>query len=343
MNTHASWTIDPNSSADIYCTKEETIASVIENFNIRRLYSAEGVAVTIDGVSENVLIQDHSNPLNENKSDKKIHVPMESVLTTGSYVIYNYETWLAISRVDIVDNAYKSAQIIKCNYNLHFLSSLLQPLSRHCLVTRTRSGTDVNGNPVQIELGDGILSLTLPYDSETSLLDRTYPDGGNQRLLVDFGSTTPRAYNVTDADRLSKIGCVILTLEECERSVNDSVQNMIADYDRYEAIPSEVIPETGKCTITFNGEPEIRVGLAAKKFIGKFYDSNGDLLEVTPVWNLVIPNTALLDKIITVIADDYITIKVTDRTLIGTPIRLELTDATESVSNFITLNIKSIG
>lgn len=343
MNIRASWTIDPNSSADTYCSKEETTASVIENFNIRRLYSAESEAVTIDGVSENVLIQDHSNPLNENKSDKKIHVPMGSALTTGSYVIYNSETWLTISRVNIVSNAYKSAQIIKCNYNLKFLSSLLQPISRQCFVTRTRSGTDINGNPVQIELGDGKLSIVLPYDSETALLDRTYPDGKNQRLLIDFGSTTPRAYNVTDADRLSKIGCVVLTLEECERSVDDSVSEMIADFDRRVIIPSPIIPAAGKCTITFSGEPEIQVGLAVKKFVGKFYDSSGDLLEVTPVWNLVIPDITLLDKIITVTAYDYITIKVTDRTLIGTPIRLELTDATESVSAFILLNIKSIG
>lgn len=343
MNIRASWTIDPNSSADTYCSKEETINSVIENFNIRRLYSAEGVAVSIDGVTESVLIQDHSNPLNENKSDKKIHVPMGSALTTGSYVIYNSETWLTISRVNIVSNAYKSAQIIKCNYNLKFLSSTLQPISRYCLVTRTRSGTDVNGNPVQIELGDGRCEIVISYDSETALLDRTYPDGGNQRLLIDFGSTTPICYQIVNADRVTKPGLVTLDLKECQLSEDDNVELGIANYDRYMAIPSDVIPETGKCEITFNGEPEIQVGLAAKKFVGKFFDQNGDLLEVTPVWNLVIPNITLLDKIITVITDDYITIKVTDRTLIGTPIRLELTDATESVSNFITLNIKSIG
>ena len=343
MNVRTSWNVDANSNSDIYYTKEETTASVIENFNIRRLYSAESEVVTIDGVSENVLIQDHSNPLNENKSDKKIHVPMGSALTTGSYVIYNSETWLTISRVNIVGNAYKSAQIIKCNYNLKFLSSLLQPISRQCFVTRTRSGTDVNGNPVQIELGDGILSLTLPYDSETSLLDRTYPDGKNQRLLIDFGSTTPICYQIVNADRVTKPGLVTLDLEECQLSEDDNVELMIAGYDRYEAIPSEVIPAAGKCEIVYSGDAVLSCGLASKKFSPKFYNSLGVVITVTPVWDISMTDTSLESKVLVTLVGEDIYLQVTDVSMIGETVRLNLADDPATVSKYIMIGVVSSG
>ena len=116
MNFRTDW-IDSTTNSDLFYTRDETISDVIENFNIRRNYSAEGCYIIIDNTTtEHVIIQDHSNPINENKTDKKMLLPMDTTAKSGSYVTYRDEIWLIISRINIVDDAYKSCQIYRCNY-----------------------------------------------------------------------------------------------------------------------------------------------------------------------------------------------------------------------------------
>ena len=71
-----------------YYSKDETIADVVDNFNIRRYYSAEGKSVTIDGTEVQVIIQQHSNPIHQSDVDKKILIPMDTTVYTGSYVVF---------------------------------------------------------------------------------------------------------------------------------------------------------------------------------------------------------------------------------------------------------------
>ena len=104
-----------------YYSKEETISDVKENFDIRRYYSAEGKSVIIDNAPTptQVIIQSHLNPLNEGKYDKKIHMPIETVVNTGSIVEWEGNKWIIISNIDNLQ-AYKTASMIKSNNTLQF-------------------------------------------------------------------------------------------------------------------------------------------------------------------------------------------------------------------------------
>lgn len=292
--------------------------------------------IEIDGVAENLFITDTKDPYVKNFQDVD-----EVITSAGTIIEYVGEHWL-VEKLSFDGELYKTGNLRYCNYNLKFLSSTLQPTSRYCYVTRTRSGTDINGNPVQIELGNGRLSITLPYDSETSILDRTYPDGRTQRLLVDFGSTTPRAYEIKDANRLLP-GCVVLELEECQRSKDDSVANMIADYDRYLAIPTTVIPTEGKCQIIFTGDAVLSCGLAPKKFSPKFISPTGEVINSTPVWSVSMTNSALESKVLVTRDGKDIYLQVTDVSIIGETVTLTLTDDTATVITTLSLEVKSIG
>lgn len=293
--------------------------------------------IKIDGVSKNLFITDTKDPYVKNFQDVN-----EVITSAGTTIEYAGEHWL-VEKLSFDGELYKTGNLRYCNYNLKFLSSLLQPISRPCYVTRTRSGTDVNGNPVQIELPNGRILITLPYDSETALLDRTYPDGKNQRLLLDIGVTTPMSYQIVDADRISLTGLVVLTVEECQRSVTDNVELGIADYDRYIPIPDDEIPEEGKCEIIYTGDAVLSCGLAPKKFSPRFYDSTGAVINSIPQWGISMINESLESKVIVTFVGDDIYLQVKDTSIVGETVRLNLTDEDETVADYVILGIKSSG
>ena len=114
INVRKGWIDSSN-----YSSKEEMVSDVKENFDIRRYYSAEGKSVIISDVTTQVIIQSHLNPLNEGKYDKKIHIPIETVVNTGSIVEWEGNKWIIISNIDNLQ-AYKTASMIKSNNTLQF-------------------------------------------------------------------------------------------------------------------------------------------------------------------------------------------------------------------------------
>lgn len=337
MIIRTNWATYVNSPSNLFYTREETQQEVIDNFDVRRLYSNEGYSVSIDGVSENVIIQDHSNPLNENKTDKKILVAMDSTLHTGSYVTYDGGTWITVSRINTIGNAYKSAKIVFCNHTLNFLDSNLRPTSRPCYVENTSYGTDetaIRIFKVNITTGAGTYRIVLPYDAQTALFDRTYADTNqNQRIML-----LKKSYEITDVDFITQLGCVIITAEECERSADDNVELGIADYNRVKT--TSTLP---RCEITYSGEPVLEYGKAAKTFTAKFYDLDGNLLEATPAWNVVMTNQSLLEFVASATEVNDIYLRVTDKRLIGESIKLEVADAVGSMSAYVMIGVESIG
>ena len=319
-------------------SKERQVNNFKRNMTKYGVNSLSYKDIKIDGVSKKLFITDTKDPYVKNFQDVN-----EVIYSAGTIIQYVDNYWL-VEKLSFDGELYKTGNLRYCNFNLKFLSSLLQPISRQCFVTRTRSGTDVNGNPVQIELPNGRMLITLPYDSETVLLDRTYPDGKNQRLLLDFGVTTPMAYQIVDADRVSLVGLVVLTLEECERSEDDDVELGIADYDRYEAIPDDEIPVEGKCQIIYANDAILSCGLAPKRFSPVFYDSNGDVLQgVTPVWSVSMTNHLLKSKVLVTLVGDDIYLQVTDVSMIGETVRLDLTDEDETASTYVMIGVVSVG
>ena len=131
MDVRKKW-IDTGSD---YYSKEETISDVKKNFDIRRYYSAEGSPAIIDTIATQVIIQSHLNPLNEGKYDKKIHMPIETVVNTGSIVEWEGNKWIIVSNIDNLQ-AYKTASMIKSNNTLQFYSSTSTLHQIPCIISK---------------------------------------------------------------------------------------------------------------------------------------------------------------------------------------------------------------
>lgn len=144
-------------------------------FDLQRNESLEGFTVTIDGKSEKVVIQEYSNPLNQDRVDKKIFCELNSVIKCGSVVVHNSKNYLTMT-VPESNQAYLKAKIEHCNNTLHIQTG----------ETKTITGYDdlgrpiISSTPVYTDLPCVVKSKITSIDDNTSI---NLPVG---RLLISI-------------------------------------------------------------------------------------------------------------------------------------------------------------
>lgn len=117
MNLRQEWMSDEQYFDSDY-PNNKILAEVTERFETQK-NSLEGKDAIIDGVAERVVIQNHTNPLNQNKYDLKIHCSVNSEIHTGSMVELEDKTWLVVSKI-LNNKAYKTASLLQTNNTLKF-------------------------------------------------------------------------------------------------------------------------------------------------------------------------------------------------------------------------------
>jgi hypothetical protein len=280
MNLRSEWRIDSNSISDIFYSRDEIISSVIENFNIRRFNSSEGYSVTVDEIDEQVIIQDHSNPINENKTDKKLFVSLDSIAHTGSYISYKDETWIIISHLNVVDDAYKTCQIQRCNYTLKFQSKINGTILSYPCIKKTTNTVGIDENKV-ISTGDSVLTIELPFDSETKLLD--YDD---RFIIDDLSVEKPQTFAISKPDRTTTPGIIKLTMKQDEYSpITDNKELGVCNY-----YTSPTPPPVGNGYSVISASGELCVG-ATRTLSVKFYEADGtENTSIVASWNVDLPD-----------------------------------------------------
>ena len=167
------------SSDSNYSSKEEIVSDVKENFDIRRYYSAEGKSVTIDNTTTQVIIQSHLNPLNEGKYDKKIHMPIETVINTGSIVEWEEDKWIIVSNIDNLQ-AYKTASMIKSNNTLKFYDSTSTLHSIPCIISKGSISLDEQkiistlDSEIAVQISDTSITRQIPMNYVFKIGMRNY-------------------------------------------------------------------------------------------------------------------------------------------------------------------------
>jgi len=197
------------SSDSNYSSKEEIVLDVKENFDIRRYYSAEGKSVIIDDVTTQVIIQSHLNPLNEGKYDKKIHMPIETVVNTGSIVEWEGSKWIIVSNIDNLQ-AYKTASMIKCNNTLQFYDSSSTIHQIPCIISKGLISLD---EQKIISTLDSEIAIQISNTSITRQIPMNY--------IFKLGM---RNYTVTDINDITVNGLLIL------RMVYSEVEQVFPSY-----------------------------------------------------------------------------------------------------------------
>ena len=121
MNMRNEWTIGESETfSDAFYSKEESIQSVKDNFDIRRYHTAEGYDIEINGITERCLVQMSSNPLRELNDIRKIHCPITADVKRGYYVKYEDTVWIIDTNVANIDGAYLSTRMSRCQYLLRW-------------------------------------------------------------------------------------------------------------------------------------------------------------------------------------------------------------------------------
>jgi len=217
MNIRKNWI----SSDSNYSSKEEIVSDVKENFDIRRYYSAEGKSVIIDNIETQVIIQSHLNPLNEGKYDKKIHMPIETVVDTGSIVEWEGNKWIIISNIDNLQ-AYKTASMIKSNNTLKFYdkNSILYEIP--CIVGKGNLSLEEN-KFLSIPADEYVVAI--PNTVDTLNIDE------NTRFILS-GS----AYSVVGIDNISNIGLLNIRVKEGQIVEDDNIDLGIANYYSHQSV-----------------------------------------------------------------------------------------------------------
>ena len=279
MNLRSEWKTESNSLSDMYYNKNDTVQNVIENFDFRRNYSAEGFSVTVDGITAQVIIQNHSNPIHQSDVDKKILLPMNTSVNTGSYIAFRGQTWLINSNVTIIDDAYKMCQMQLCNYTLLFQSADGTILSYPCIdSTNSTVGISVNNT---LAVPNSIYTIKLPFDANTVLLRE------DRRFFISRNTTKPRSYKITKVNdtefAYGDKGLIEFTLEQTVKDYpNDRVDLGICDYFDPTIAPT---PPVGSSILTISASCELVIGGSVRTFTPKLINSSGVEQTFTAVWS----------------------------------------------------------
>lgn len=186
---------------------------------------SEGSDATIDGTVCRVLVHRTSNPINEDKEERKIMCLDNITINRGSIVIIDSKTYLVIS--DITTNqVYKKGKMVEVNYVLKLRADdgVVYEIPSFL---RNNSVTTVGINDIKVvNLPDGKLWAQLPKTDITTQITRNKYN----RFVVDG-----IAWKVVYVDKFTQNGVVkLLLVEEMIDTKQDDIMNNIADDAKYQ-------------------------------------------------------------------------------------------------------------
>lgn len=320
----------------------ETQRSILK----RSVRSPAYKTVLIDGVEQNVVITAGTELFT-----KKINALPNEHIYAGSVVVWNNQHWI-ITNADCEDDIYQRGIMFRCNICLKWQDETGAIKIRYGYsenLSQFASGT------VSSRIMDSIqfnINVRMPMDQDTVKLRR------DKRFLIDVISDDPNAYIVTnrnvitenyfpeevtsDSEFTGKGKLLILTLSQTQRTDNDNVECMIADY----IAPNISSPPTNPTTveITYNGNAQIKVGGSYKTFAAKFIDATGnELNNVTPNWSLIATENFQDQFITSVTSNGKFKVKAMDNSaLIGTVVRVIVDNGTATQRTYKDVEVVSI-
>lgn len=117
MKLYQEWMTDNEHFGDDY-SNNVLLEDAKRRFEVQK-QSLEGKDALVDGISERIVVQNHTNPLNQSKYDKKISYNTDSNVHTGSIVEFDDKKWLVVSKI-FDKQAYKVGSVLECNNSITF-------------------------------------------------------------------------------------------------------------------------------------------------------------------------------------------------------------------------------
>lgn len=266
----------------------------------------------------------------------------------GSYVQIpdnqgNYDFWLILYESD--ELSFRKHIIKKCNYELRWKDQYGNIVTRWVVLNdnyRLQNG-DTSVQYGKMNLPYYTINVILPYDSDTINIRR------DKRFLIDDPNVldVPDAFIVTNRNIESKsfgsIGVIELGLSQHQfNPITDSRELMIADcYVNSKESPAPPLYHNLTCKILYTGTPELKMGAPVKTYVARFYQNGKEVNDIDPIWNV-----AYSDQL-----DDYISYQVEgdklqiackyNPNIIGSHIKLTITDSSKTCVDERTVKVVS--
>lgn len=235
----------------------------IKRFEIQRDESLDGRDSTIDDVYERIVVQNHTNPLNQAKYDKKILFSFDSDVHTGSVLKFDDKTWLVVSKI-FDRQAYKVASVLECINTLTFYKSNITnipieiPYIIFDNIALTRMG--VENNQKYMSIPDSRMMLMVSDNYITRHIER------NDIFQLYDKDDIIDNYKIIDVNRLRNPGLIIFEMEWCSES-----------QEIPEEIPNDEIPEVGIFYV-LDGNDEIKLN-QTKTYIATKYNNGTSIVQ----------------------------------------------------------------
>lgn len=185
----------------------------VRRFETQRDQSLEGRNAIIDGIEERVVLQMHTNMLNQVKYDYKIHCNRDSLIHRGSIVNIDDKDWLVVSK--IFDNlAYKTSSIIQTNNILKILKDGILheiPCVIESAVQLYRMGVE---ETKYLQVPESTIFCYVPNNDITA----SEVKRDNIYRMSPFDN-----YKVVDVDRVLMPGILVLKLEHSQEAQEDYI------------------------------------------------------------------------------------------------------------------------
>lgn len=267
------------------------------------LYSSLGINVEICSCDlsqrkhQRVIVEGNVQDTKLNSLTRRMLAPI-GTCEAGQYVYYKNRYWLIVGLVD--DNGlYEKAVMVLCNYLLTWKNSSGNIIQRW--VSASSASQYNNGetsNQFMFVRSDQLIVLT-PCDDECLLIPH------RQRFIIDMRckiyekgfspGTTRDTSNPLITYELTRIDNVIYNYQNSGHSEFMAYQDEQHENDGYYVIDGKGywlcdVPNENKihvlsCNIECE-EPLIYVGLEPTFFMSKFYDINGNEIDIEPQWEI---------------------------------------------------------
>lgn len=182
----------------------------------------------IDGQEAKLIVKDHSNPLNEDKEDKKLYCLDEVNIKRGSMVNFKSEDWIVVTKIESND-VYKLSKIVRCNNVLKFQDD---ELNIHEIPCKISDKTSVYSDGVEMNkflaLQDDQIMVTIPNNEITKLINL------EKRFIFD----NSEIYKLTKIQKLTHPGLLHLVMTKSPyNSQSDRLDLNLADYKELPTTP----------------------------------------------------------------------------------------------------------
>lgn len=199
-----------------------------------QLQGNEGETVSIDNKPDiRVVIQEHTNPLNELKEDRKILIPSGVSVCRGSTIMWNGEEWLIVNDVSNNDDngVYKKCKMVRAFSKLKWQDKESDDIYElPCIATAQLLYTLGITDNKNVVVPDGRMNLTVVWSEITDKIS----------VGMRFCFNSYKIFKVTYIDTITMPKLMSIMLEEdvIREDLDDLTNNLAYNGDIQPTKPS---------------------------------------------------------------------------------------------------------